>query len=213
MDLFSHTHLPTNKLSEKKIASIQAFLDEGKEFMISFTIGKSITLYGNPTVMMAYSDLFLQFSDSLSSLKTDPPHLSATIEIDDDTLPGLLRVWLYLNGILAKPIDLNIDYLKSTLTANQLLQVWHWMNYFGIDLASEVTRDYIYLVIQRIKNIRIEEKINKLIVIMSNLERGKDDTYLDEHQVRRLNLILQSFDRIKVLCSQQCKGDCGMDLC
>ncbi len=171
MDLFSHTNLPTNKLSEKKIASIQAFLDEGKEFMISFTIGKSITLYGNPTVMMAYSDLFLQFSDSLSSLKTDPPHLSATIEIDDDTLPGLLRVWLYLNGILAKPIDLNIDYLKSTLTANQLLQVWHWMNYFGIDLASEVTRDYIYLVIQRIKNIRIEEKINKLIVIMSNLEQ------------------------------------------
>lgn len=88
---------------ERSKKASQLFFDEdlSKKFLTLFHIGdKYINLYGNPLVMMRWSDLFAQFTDSLFTLKTEPLHLSRDTVITDDNLFGLLRVWLYMNGMI-----------------------------------------------------------------------------------------------------------------
>lgn len=177
-----------------------------------------LTIYGNPLVMMRYSDLFAQFTESLSTLKDpDPLHLSKDTE---DNLFGLLRVWLHINGILHRYID-----YSEELPPLRLLAVWHWIadvvnslpmascimrDTFGVDLNTKSMREYIYSVVDHVSYFSLSKETGDAKVELWDYDQEKRVKLSPSH-ITILSRIVNNFSRIENLCESNCKEDCGCD--
>lgn len=118
------------------------FSDKAKFIAKPFLIGKQKQLfYGQFLTMRLYSDLIATIPNWDTS---EPIELATNIELTEDNLPGLIVVWLLINGLY--PFTLDKYNLKDTLI------IWEWIDYFGynnrniIDTIRQniITRDELF---------------------------------------------------------------------
>lgn len=95
------------------------------------------------------------------------------------------------------------------MTPTQLLSFWYWINYFGINLSTESTREYIYSVVDQVDTISMV-KDNDIEVIMAKYDDGKASyfTKLSSKQITILTQIINNFSGIESLCTDDCRDEC-----
>jgi hypothetical protein len=107
-------------------------------YAISFTIGSNnIKINGFPCIMSV--------NTSLISEEKNIPILAKNIEITEEELPGLLNVWLFLNGIIT--VDSNMSDVNITLT--DAVAMNKWLAYFNVKFSW--INDYMERKIETIK--------------------------------------------------------------
>lgn len=218
-DLFRVAQISEAYTDKKTTAAVQAFLDNqiAPRYLTLVHVGYTLNpegihipfpMYGNPLVMARYSDLFAQFisSENLLSLKEgEPLHVSKDTLITQETLFGLIRVWLYMNGLTSNIVD-----MEQLVTVPRLLSAWHWINYMGLDIRTEAIREYIYTAAGEVDTIQY---------IPTGPPQVYADDYTDDEQIQPCRLlspgqvsilhqITGRFKLIREMCEKSCMERC-----
>lgn len=124
------------------VAELLLSLDKPLPSVRPFFIGNNKQVfYGCPVTMMTNSGLIAALANNLSSLASDPISLATSTAITDHNLPGLIYVWLLINGIF----DL-IDSTYQPLTTHRYslteqLYILQWANYFHVSEDNHLISD------------------------------------------------------------------------
>lgn len=132
------------------------FSPAATRFLVPFMIGEQkLVLLGNPVMMAVTSDLFRELLPKLEPESSMV--LASKVSLNPDQITTLLRVWLAINSLTEGVYPTHVDtrgkppltnwsvmqYAKRrSLSFTQLLLMWNWMNYFGVDLKGEKVRKF-----------------------------------------------------------------------
>lgn len=118
------------------IKSINALFSPNAKYVAkTFIVGtQKQTFYGNPTIMIGYSDLLssiLDWSENVIPLATN-------IELTDDNIRGFVVVWLMMNNLF--------PFTFYEYDINDLLIIAEWIDYFGYN--NELNIEYVQRLIE-----------------------------------------------------------------
>lgn len=101
-----------------------------RKFLVPFEVGSDkVLLYGGPIVMSSKSELIKSLLEKLDF--KEPNSLAPDMKIDPKIL---MFLWDRLNGI-------NTSF--SSLSVDDLFNLWPLMNYFDINTKSEILSEYL----------------------------------------------------------------------
>lgn len=165
-DLLTQLQLPPD---DPLVPLAAEFFSPGStQFLYPFSIGEEhLIIGGQPLVMAANSALLKELLPKLEA-GGGPLVLAEKAKLTSDSLVGLLRVWLVINGMsedypvrvasdnpeegwISKPV---VRGKPATLTLPQLLTMWDWMNYFGVNIKSEAVRNFACNVLDTLDEIK-----------------------------------------------------------
>lgn len=122
-----------------------------------FTIGSNeIIFYGIPILLYVKCPLLQVLP--IEELTKDPK-LGTNIELTDENLPGLVYIWLYMNGLVLLPhIDSSMEAL-GPYSVLDLLIMLEWVDYFGTQDIDEDINSELYSRIARGEQLVSDAKI------------------------------------------------------
>lgn len=154
---------------------------KGSKVAFPFTIGKNeIVFYGQPIILTIKSPIFNVLDvDQLSN----NPKLATQFELTNVNLPGLVLVWLWMNGLIQiDNTQEGEDQFAESLSEYSLLDILvalEWIDYFNLS-------DEFSYIIQEIMNVRLFNESRDL----SDEEKTLLQTRLGKLSLTFKNLVL-----------------------
>lgn len=113
------------------IPGAELLLDPSKAKLAAFPflLGKNeIVFYGQPISLICNSPLFkvLTLEELVKS-----PKLVSNIELTESNLPGLVFIWIYMNGLIVDEED-NVRALLESYSVLDLSVMLEWADYFNL---------------------------------------------------------------------------------